>query len=73
MQLLQTPTKSPQQNVSPSGYVPFSRNAELSTYDGPSRHDEQMLNVRVVPADPYAAWLDQREADRRSAGGCLCS
>jgi len=30
-----------------------------------SRHDPQMLTARAVPADPYAAWLEQREADLR--------
>ena len=33
----------------------------------PSRHDEQMLVARILPMDPYEAWLDQREADRRAA------
>jgi hypothetical protein len=28
-----------------------------------SRHDAQLLAGRTVPADPYAAWLEQREAD----------
>ena len=29
-----------------------------------SRHDAQMLTPRAVPVDPYAAWLEQREAAR---------
>ena len=28
------------------------------------RHDAQVLIRRTVPADPYAVWLEQREADR---------
>jgi hypothetical protein len=31
------------------------------------RHDSQMLASRAVPADPYTAWLERREADRRSS------
>jgi hypothetical protein len=30
-----------------------------------SRHDAQMFAARRVSADPYSAWLQQREADRR--------
>jgi hypothetical protein len=29
-----------------------------------SRHDPQMLTPRAVSADPYAAWLERREAER---------
>jgi hypothetical protein len=32
-----------------------------------SRHDAQMLSARAVPADPYAAWLEERESERRYA------
>jgi hypothetical protein len=32
-----------------------------------SRHDPQMLTERAVPADPYQAWLEQREGDRCSS------
>jgi hypothetical protein len=32
-----------------------------------SRHDAQMLTGRAVPADPYAAWLEERESERRYA------
>jgi hypothetical protein len=31
------------------------------------RHDSQLLAARAVPADPYTAWLERREADRRSS------
>ncbi len=43
---------------------------ELSTQNMPyqtaSRHDAQALTGRrrIVPADPYKVWLQQREADR---------
>jgi hypothetical protein len=30
-----------------------------------SRHDAQMLTGRAVPADPYTAWLQERESERR--------
>jgi hypothetical protein len=39
----------------------------LSAQYEPSRHDEQMLTARSVPADPYTTWLGQREADRRAS------
>jgi len=32
-----------------------------------SRHDKEMLTAHTVPADPYTAWLEQREPDRRSS------
>jgi len=32
-----------------------------------SRHDKELLTARTVPADPYTAWLEQREPDRRSS------
>jgi len=28
------------------------------------RHEPQILVERIVPKDPYAAWLEQREAAR---------
>jgi hypothetical protein len=33
-----------------------------------SRHDAQMLTARAVPADPYAAWLEERESERGYGG-----
>jgi hypothetical protein len=30
-----------------------------------SRHDAQMLTARAAPADPYMAWLEERESERR--------
>lgn len=70
MQLLQAPRHSLQRVSSPQ-YIPDWRSIELSAQDGPeetaSRHDAQMLTARAVPVDPYTAWLEEREADRRSS------
>jgi hypothetical protein len=30
-----------------------------------SRHDAQMLTAPAVPTDPYTAWLEERESERR--------
>ena len=30
-----------------------------------TRHEPQSLTERAFPRDPYAAWLEQREADRQ--------
>jgi len=38
----------------------------LQPQETSSRHDEQMLVTRIVPVDPYEAWMEQREAERRS-------
>ncbi len=32
--------------------------------DAVGRHEPQVLIERIVPKDPYAAWLEQREAER---------
>jgi hypothetical protein len=60
MQTLQAPRQS-----SPR-YMTEPWSIELSVRDArnqtPSRHDEHVLNTRTVPADPYTAWLEQREA-----------
>jgi hypothetical protein len=67
MRLLQAPRHS-RQRVSPAHYIAHPRSSEPCTQDWadltPSRHDAQMLTARTVPADPYTAWLEQREADR---------
>jgi len=65
MQTLQAPSQSsPRQIAEPW-------NIELSVRDAREqtgcRHDEQTLTARIVPADPYTAWLEQREPQRRSA------
>jgi hypothetical protein len=69
MQLLQTPKRS-LRHISSSHDAPRLR-SEPFAQDGPdhvaSRHEPQFLAARTVPADPYTAWLEQREADRRSS------
>jgi hypothetical protein len=70
MQTLQAPRDSTG-GVSSKGYIPEPWNVELSVRDAreqtASRHDEQTLTARIVPADPYTAWLAQREPQRSSA------
>jgi hypothetical protein len=66
MRLLQAPRHS-LRHASSSHYIPHSRTVELSAQYEPSRHDAQILAARTVPTDPYTAWLEQREADRRSS------
>ena len=65
MQTLQAPRQS-----SPH-YIADPWSIELSVRDAReqtgSRHDERMLTARNVPADPYTAWLEQREPDFRSS------
>jgi hypothetical protein len=65
MQTLQAPRDS-LQHVSSPRYIAEPWSIELSVRDAReqtgSRHDEQVLNARTVPADPYKIWLEQREA-----------
>jgi hypothetical protein len=72
MQTLQAPRHS-LQHVSSPRYSADPWSIELSVRDAReqtgSRHDERMFTARTVPADPYTAWLHQREADRRSKAG----
>jgi hypothetical protein len=65
MRLLQAPrhASSSHPEPLPLSSEPFAREA---TDDLPSRHDPFMFTARTVPVDPYAAWLQRREADRRS-------
>jgi hypothetical protein len=64
MQTLQAPRQSPRYMTEPWSIELSVRDARNQTG---SRHDEQTLNARTVPADPYTAWLEQRKADRGSA------
>ncbi len=68
MQTPQTPRDSLSQVSSPR-YIAEPWSIEILVEDARkqtgSRHDEQALNARSVPADPYTAWLQEREADRR--------
>jgi hypothetical protein len=69
MQTLQASRHS-LQHVSSRHHIAEPWNIELSVRDARnqtgSRHDEQALNARTVPADPYTAWLQEREGDRHS-------
>jgi len=61
MQTMQAPGQSS------TRYVEDPWSIELSIRDAreqtASRHDERMITARTVPADPYTAWLERREAD----------
>jgi hypothetical protein len=67
MRLLQAPKHS-RQHISSTCDIARSQSNKLSAQGGrdrtTSRHDAQMLLARTVSTDPYAAWLEQREADR---------
>jgi hypothetical protein len=57
---------------SSSRYIAEPWSVELSVKDareeaGSRHHDQQMPSARTVPADPYTAWLAQREPDRHSS------
>jgi hypothetical protein len=64
---LRTP-RHPRQRISSNHRITDLQSIEVSRKDGSgqtaSRHDAQMFGARTQPADPYAAWLKQREADR---------
>jgi hypothetical protein len=57
------------QHVSSTRHVTQSQRDEPVAQDRAghmaSRHDAQLFTARRVSADPYTAWLQQREADRR--------
>jgi hypothetical protein len=76
MQPLQTPDHSLQRT--PTFHNdPLSSMGELPVEDGldrfASRCEPQMLVARTRHNDPYAAWLNQREAERRSANATVPS
>jgi hypothetical protein len=64
---LRTP-RHPRQRISPNYGITDPQTIEVSRKDGSeqtaTRHDAQMFAARAQPADPYAAWLKQREAER---------
>jgi hypothetical protein len=67
MRLFQTPRHSLRHAASTQrGADPQS--IELTAPGGldrtASRHEAQMITARRVSADPYAAWLEQRKAER---------
>jgi hypothetical protein len=67
MRLLQAP-KHLLQHVSSTSQIAPPQSLEGSVQDRSAytanRHDPHTLTARKVNADPYAAWLEQREADR---------
>jgi hypothetical protein len=67
MRLLQAPKHS-HRRISPDHCMTFSQAIALSAQAGlddtATRHEPQALTMRTVPADPYTAWLEQREAER---------
>jgi hypothetical protein len=56
------------QQTSSTSHIAHPQSIALSAQPAPdqtgSRHDALMLTARSVSADPYAAWLQQRKADR---------
>ena len=56
------------QHGSSTHHIETPRSIDLSSQNGryqtAGRHDAQVLTGRIVPADPYRVWLEQREADR---------
>ena len=55
-------------HVSSTDHGTSPRSIPAPARDAPSltasRHDAQVFTRRIVPADPYAQWLQQREAER---------
>jgi hypothetical protein len=66
MRLLQAPKHS-LRRVPSDRCITHSRAVTLSAQAGPqdtmTRHEPQALAKHTVPADPYVAWLQQREAE----------
>ena len=60
--------RHPLRHVSSTGHGTSPQNIPAPAQDAPnltaSRHDAQVFTRRIVPADPYAVWLQQREAER---------
>jgi hypothetical protein len=56
------------QHVSSTGNITRPQSIAAPAQDAPdltaSRHDAQVFTRRIVPADPYTVWLQQREAER---------
>lgn len=67
MQLLHT-HRSPQEQASSTPFIarrqPIQSSAQIWQEQPETRHDAQMLTQRAIPADPYEAWLREREAER---------
>ena len=56
------------QHVASTGRITRPQSIAAPAQDAPnltvSRHDADVFTRRIVPADPYAVWLQQREAER---------
>ncbi len=56
------------QHVASIGHVTSPQSIAAPAQDAPSltasRHDADVFTRRIVPADPYTVWLQQREAER---------
>lgn len=61
-------SRHPRQRISSHHRNADPQSIELSAQDcrnqTATRHDAQMFGARTQPADPYKAWLQQREAER---------
>jgi len=53
--------KQPEQTPSPASVEPITYRGARQLAD---RHEPVALTERAKPVDPYAAWLEQREAER---------
>jgi hypothetical protein len=55
-------------HASSSEYIRQARSVAIFTSDerdqSESRHEPEAFGTRSVPADPYTAWLERRQADR---------
>jgi hypothetical protein len=56
------------QHVSSASHLTRPQSIAAPAHDAPnltaSRHDANVFTRRIVPADPYTVWLQQREAER---------
>jgi hypothetical protein len=66
MRLFQA-SRYPLQSAASRGHISPAQGIRRPAQQGSSRHDEQLLTTPTVPADPFTAWVDKREADRRAS------
>jgi hypothetical protein len=66
MRFFHTPNQPQRRAIANDDTGPL-RGLELSlqggAFDTESRHEPQVLTSRIVPVDPYKAWLAAREAE----------
>jgi hypothetical protein len=62
------PPSHPLRQISANDDVEPLRSLEQSlegrAWPAESRHEPQALTTRIVPVDPYTAWLTERESER---------